>query len=266
MSDSHTVIIRETQAAVRWWESAGLCYQFSDDVTAWLASTPSDTNTHELQTGLSKRPKAAEIVHSSQVKVQKNAPVSGSDRIISWDGEAPRSLEDFRQFWLEAPSLDPIGTRGRVPPRGLAQADLMVLVADPEQHDTERLLSGPQGQLLSGILAAIGIREDQVYIASVLPRHTPMADFPALAKAGLAEILSHHIKLSAPRRVIAFGFNILPLLGLDPPDGPQSLREINLGTASVPARVHEGLDSLLTMPKLKSRFWRRWIEWSATHQ
>jgi DNA polymerase len=28
--------------------------------------------------------------------------------------------------------------------------------------------------------------------------------------------------------------------------------------------VSETLDALMEMPRLKARFWRRWIEWSAT--
>ncbi|MEM9017931.1 MAG: ABC transporter substrate-binding protein, partial [Verrucomicrobiota bacterium] len=63
-----------------------------------------------------------------------------------------------------------------VPPRGSARPDLMVLVIDPEQNDRELLLSGEKGKLLQRMLAAMGMNEDRVYIASALPRHTPMAD------------------------------------------------------------------------------------------
>jgi DNA polymerase len=43
------------------------------------------------------------------------------------------------------------------------------------------------------------------------------------------------------------------------------LREINHNTGKVPVMVSETLDALMDMPRLKARFWRRWMEWSAIH-
>ncbi|MEL7218294.1 MAG: hypothetical protein AAGK01_07675, partial [Pseudomonadota bacterium] len=69
--------------------------------------------------------------------------------------------------------------------------------------------------------------------------------------------------LAAPKRILALGGNILPLIGHDLPKDPQSLREINLVNPPMPLLVSKALDSMMAMPQLKARFWRRWIEWSA---
>ena len=33
-------------------------------------------------------------------------------------------------------------------------------------------------------------------------------------------------------------------------------------TGKLPLMVSEGLESLMTMPHLKKKFWRRWIQWA----
>jgi len=149
-----------------------------------------------------------------------------------------------------------------VPPRGEQGAALMVLVAQPEADDRERLLDGPQGRLLANILAAMGIEESAVYVAAALPAHAPMADLPMLAAGGLDAVTVHHVKLVAPARLIAFGNALGPMLGASP---DQPLREINYTAGKVPVLSSEALDALMDMPRLKGRFWRRWMEWSATN-
>lgn len=242
----------EMEAALQWWQLAGVDCDFAEDATDWLAEVaPPATETAPVAQVQKQAPAAPEPVQEKPQRVDLLGP------------EPPADLDAFRQFWLEAPGLDAIGPRGRVAPRGPAGADLMVLVIDPEERDGERLLDGPQGRLVSRILAAMGMKEEETYIASALPRHTPMADTAALAASGLDSVVLHHIKLAAPKRVIAFGANIPPLLGIGLTKDILSLREINQNSPSTPLLVSEGLDSLMSMPRLKARFWRRWMEWSA---
>jgi len=138
----------------------------------------------------------------------------------------------------------------------------MVLVLDPEEQDRSELLSGPRGKLLSNMLSAMGIAADQTYFASALPRHTPVADTASLAAGGMDDVTLHHVGLVSPQKLLVFGSDILPLLKQDVTKPQAYLREINQNSAKVPLLVSEGLDSLLAMPRLKARFWRRWIEWS----
>ena len=247
-------ILDEMKSALGWWREAGVDCDYADDATAWLAEAPPANNTDHQAAG-------------SNTAVGEEAGTAGPsstlvEQVDLLGDSPPQSLAEFREFWLTAPGLDAIGPRGRVPPRGPANARLMVLVLDPEQRDSDTLLSGPQGQLLKAMLSAKGVPEAEVYFASALPRHTPMADADAAARAGLADVLALHIKLAAPKRVIAFGRNILPLLMHGVTNDETNLREINQNPSPQEPLVSEGLDSLMAMPRLKARFWRRWIEWS----
>ena len=252
-------LARDLAAAMAWWRDAGVDMDFSDDVTAWLNDEePAESAIDDQATREAPRDVDA------SASLQNPAPSPQKIERIDLLGESPPdTLEAFHKFWLEAPGLDAIGPRGRILPRGAANADLMILVVDPEEADRDRLLSGPQGQLLTRMLAAMGLAEDEVYIAAALPRHTPMADTEAIARTGMDSVLAQHIKLAAPKRIVALGANILPLLGHDRAQDIMSLREIHHDTSITPLMVSEGLDSMMSMPRLKARFWRRWMEWSS---
>lgn len=237
-------------AAIDWWRDAGVDLDFADDATDWLAKP--EVAEQAPDTSQTKR---------ASKELQPEKPAENIDLLGS---DPPQNLAAFREWWLTEPTLDTIGPRGRIPPRGEADAKLMLLVIDPEQGDRDKLLSQAQGRLVSRMLAAMQINEDEVYFASALPRHTPMADGTALAQAGFSKVLQHHIKLAAPRRVIAFGANILPLLGHDATQEPAALENINHEGFSVPLMAAEGLDAMMAMPRLKGRFWRRWLEWTGT--
>ena len=242
----------ELDAALQWWQLAGVEHDFADDATAWLAEEAPEP---PVDTRVTRRERPAAEPETPPQPIIERVDLLGSS--------PPADLATFRQWWLEAPGLDAIGPRGRIAARGPADPELMVLVIDPEPGDRETLLSGPQGQLLSRIIAAMGFEEDGVYIASALPRSTPMADTAALAAGGMDAVTLHHVNLVAPQRLLAFGANIPPLLGHELTNGIVHLREINQNSKKIPLLVSEGLDSMMSSPSLKARFWRRWIEWSA---
>ena len=248
----------EIDASLAWWRAAGVDCDFTDDATAWLIdaaeveAVPADQGGHATTA-------SDPLIAGATGEEEKPARGEPVDLL----GDLPPStLAEFHEFWASAPGLDPIGPRGRIPPRGNANPEVMVLVIDPEEADRDQLLSGPQGRLLANMLNAMSLSDDQVYYASALPRHTPMADTTAANQAGLGAVLALHVQLVAPKKLIAFGSNILPLLQHGITKGETSLREINQNSSSHPLMVSEGLDSLMAMPRLKARFWRRWNEWS----
>lgn len=248
MSDRNTNLSDNIAAAFDWWHDAGVDFDFHDEPTDWLA-----------------RPEEQQVVQSAESfpkAVQQPVEPAPAETVDLLGLNPPQDLAAFHAWWMEEPGLDQIGPRGRVAPRGEAGAELMVLVVDPEEGDRDRLLSGTQGKLLFRMFAAMGLDETQVYLASALPRHTPMADGETLSRAGFAKVLLHHVELVRPKKVVAFGTNILPLLQHNAAQDPQSLREINHESANTPLLVAEGLDSMLAMPRLKARFWRRWLEWT----
>ncbi len=232
-------------AALDWWREAGVDATFLDTPRKWLGE-------HK-----GAAPSPAPAARKPEPAPPPPLPQVGGDR-AGW----PQDLAAFQQWWLTEPSLDEGGFAPRVAPAGAVEAELMVLVAMPGEADRERLLSGPSGALLDCFLAAAGLASAQVYRASVLPRHTPLADWQALAAEGMGAVLAHHVAVARPRRLMIFGQNILPLCGHDPAQGAQKLQSFNHEGGRVPALAVASLDRLLGNGQLRARLWKRWLEWT----
>lgn len=183
---SPSPLAADIAAAIDWWREAGVDVEFADEPRAWLADPEAD--------------KPAPVVVKApdeQVPVALELEIGGPRE--AW----PLDLAGFQRWWLAEPSLDEGGLAPRIAPSGEAGADLMILVPMPEESDTERLLSGRQGKLIDGFLAAAGIAPDKAYRASVLPRHTPLADWAQVERQGMGAVLARHVALVRPRRLIA---------------------------------------------------------------
>lgn len=234
-------------AALDWWREAGVDGVFTDEPQAWLADHASE-----------EEPDA----QPTRKSVIQPAPATPEPKIGGPRENWPTDLEAFRRWWLADPSLDEGGLAPRIAPEGPEGADLMVLVAMPEEADREHLLSGTQGQLLDGFLRAAGIAPDRVYRAAVLPRYTPLADWAEIERRGIAPMLAHHVAIARPKRLIAFGRNILPLCGHDPAQAAQKLRSFNHEGGRVPALFPAGLERLHGNWQLRARLWQQWLEWT----
>ncbi len=270
MTRSDPSLAREFAAALAWWRSAGVDCDFADDATAWLTDAAQETQAQpDSADRIGASGAASSTGQQSNPASHRTAPVAvpqptapASPRRNLLGDSPPADLAAFRQWWLESPELDTAGLYPRIAPRGDSGAALMVLVPQPEEHDRDVLLQGPQGRLLANILAAMGLDDSATYIASALPCHTPMADLANLAAGGMDAVLAHHIARAAPQRLLVLGTGLEPMLG---PQGDQPLREINHNGGKTPLMVSETLDAMMDMPRLKARFWKRWMEWSASN-
>lgn len=240
-----SALTSEIAAALDWWREAGVDAVFADTPKAWLADP-------EPEQAPAAKPAPVENAPAAIPQATIGGPRSG------W----PRDLAGFAGWWLGEPTLDSGGLAPRIAPRGAPEAELMVLVAMPEEGDRETLLAGRQGALLDGFLAAAGVDADAVYRAAALARHTALPDWAELGRQGLGAVLRHHIALVRPRRLLVLGQSILPLCGHDPTQGAQNLRSFNHEGGRVPALAEAGLDRLLGNPQLRARLWRRWLDWT----
>ncbi len=241
-------LARDFAAAMDWWNEAGLDCLYNDAPTRWIAPpAPAEAKAPDKLAPIA-RPPAASAGEPAAPPVDRGA----------W----PKDLSAFAEWWMTEPWLDGGRTAGRVPPRGKSGARLMVVVPEPEREDSDQLLCGPQGRLLAAMLGAMGIPREDVYAASVLPRHTPMADWAAVARQGIGDVLAHHIQLVAPERILAFGGNILALFGNDLPNSAAVSRKFNHEGLSVPLLSAMDLAALLARPRAKARLWQMWLEWT----
>ena len=233
-------------AALDWWREAGVDAAFSDEPRGWLADPATPERPAEA-------PARDERAKPAPAPV---AQIGGAQAL--W----PQDLAAFREWWLSEPSLDEGGLTPRIAPSGEPGAALMVLVAMPEESDRDGLLSGAQGRLLDGFLAAAGLKPETVYRAAVLPRHTALPDWDALAQQGMGAVLARHVSLARPARLLILGRNILPLCGHDPAQQAPAVRFFNHEGGRVPALAEVGLERLLANAQSRARLWRRWLDWT----
>jgi DNA polymerase len=257
-------------AALDWWRDAGVDCAFADTPRQWLADRPDPAAVH--QRAATPLPAAfAEAIAAAAA-----APdTSASSEVIRIGGDAasfPQDLAAFDTWWMEEPSLDGGHVEGRVGARGDVDAALMILLSQPEASDAMAgtLLSGPQGALLSAMLAAMGVAQGDVRLAAVLPRHMPQPQWAEMNNNGLGAVIRHHVALARPRRIVAFGGNILPLLGHALPQSPAVLTDVNqkgagstevLESVTVPIMAMPDLGMLLERPRAKAVFWHHWLGW-----
>ncbi len=92
--------------------------------------------------------------------------------------------------------------------RGNAKSPLM-LIDRPAASDEDRTglpFSGQSGELLSKMLNAIGLSEDDVYMTSILPWRPPGGRAPTTEEQAVClPFVERHIELTAPQTVILFG-------------------------------------------------------------
>jgi DNA polymerase len=245
---SPLTLAEQVAAAHDWWREAGVDSDFADAPHNWLEKPPEPVD-EPLPTTVPGK------------QAQPEMPPLGGPA-SSW----PQTLADFASWWLTDNLLETGGTAPRVPPRGVAGAELMVLVPMPEEGDRERLLSGRQGKLVGNMLAAMGIAEDAAYFAAALPRHARHPDWDTLAARDLGKVLIHHVKLAAPKRLLVLGRAMLPLFGHDSAQAGQKPRRIALEGCGVPALVSFGPEALLETPRFRAGLWRGWLDWTGGDQ
>lgn len=247
MSDfSSTSIADALNAAQDWWRDAGVDCDFEDEPRNWLVEPKAEI----AQPAPAIRKSVAEDAPALKIKIGGDAQ--------SW----PTDLTEFDKWWLAEPSLAMGSNIPRPAPRGAANAPLMVLVPQPEAEDREALLSGPQGAMIGNMLRAMGLSRDQVRLASVLPRHTPAADWQAMADVGFGALTLHHLALAAPKRLLVLGRTILPLLGADP-ERAAALTSITAKTTTIEAIAGREPATLLAMAPARRALWHRWLERSS---
>lgn len=236
-------LAEQIAAAQDWWREAGVDAAFADEPRDWLERPPEPS------------PSVASSATSAHAAEPAVPPLGGD--CAAW----PQALADFAAWWVSDEAFETAGTGPRVPPRGVAGAELMVLVPTPEEADAERLLSGPQGRLVGNMLTAMGIAEDAAYLASALPRHARHSDWHALAARGLGKIVIHHVRLVQPKRLLVLGRAMLPLFGHDPAQAGAKPRPIEVQGCGVPALASFGPEALLQTPRFRAGLWRGWLEW-----
>jgi uracil-DNA glycosylase len=201
--------VAEARSALRWWLEAGVDGAIQEEPRNWLKPAP---------------PK------------QPNVPERAEPPNVS-----PPSHETLSQLqdWLATSAHLPLAsaTAKRILPHGPENAALMLLSDSPalEDYTAGQPIGGEAWELTKRMLAAIGIRPEQAYSASLSPIHSPGSRLTESDRGDYAEIARRHIRLVAPKRLLVFG------------DGPS---QALLGKRLIEARGHvqkiEGVRAVAT--------------------
>lgn len=261
-AQSPLVSAAEIAGALDWWRLAGVEVDALDEASGWL-DIETDAPADQGPAAATAKPlPAPQQVQAPPPPRMPGIELEGLAKVPGDPATWPADPAAFRQWWLEEEKFSPAGAFPRVAPRGAAGARLMLVVGQPEESDGETLLSGPLGKVLSGFLRAAGIAEDQIYLASALPRHTLRPDWAEVGTAGYGELLAHHIGLVAPERVIVFGADILALFPHEPAQDSAILRRFNHEGRDISLLPARDLANLARRAGFRARFWQQWLEFS----
>ncbi len=242
------------EGALDWWREAGVDCDFADEASGWLATPEPDDAVAAPPP--SPPPQPREPSPLERALSPAATPVIGGDR-ANW----PHTLEKFREWWMTEASLDDGALDRRIPPRGVAQASLMVLVGQPESDDSDGLLTGAGGKMLAAMLRAMGLQIHETYLASALAAPRAMPDWAALGAAGLGEVARHHVALAAPARVLAVGRAQMALFGIDAARAREPLM-LDCGGKEFPVLAIPDFADLARSAGRRQNFWQRWLDWT----
>ena len=171
--------IAEARSALTWWLEAGVDAAVQEEPRDWLKPAPPRS-----------RPAAEPPLQSNLVQ------------------PSPETLAELRQ-WLASSIRLPLAGPGakRVLPHGPEDAAVMLLSDSPAIEDATagQPIGGDAWELAERMLAAIGIKPDQAYSASLSCFHAPGARMSPSERESCADIAKRHIALAKPKRLLLFG-------------------------------------------------------------
>jgi len=143
---------------------------------------------------------------------------------------------------------------------GDPQADLMIVGEAPgaEEDRQGEPFVGRAGQLLTAMLAAIGLERRHVYIANILKCRPPGNRNPSPAEVACClPFLERQVALVKPRLILSVGaVSAQNLLGTAEPVGRLRGHVHTFGAASVPVIVSYHPAYLLRQPAEKAKAWQ----------
>ena len=189
------------------------------------------------------------------LKAPMEAPAAPAPSPSNVASPSHETLSELRQ-WLASSVQLPLATASakRILPHGPEEAEVMLLSDAPALEDfaSGQPIGGESWQLMGKMLAAIGIKADLAYSASLSCFHSPGARMSDKDRQECAEIARRHIALARPQRLLLLG------------DGPcRALLDQPLAKARGHAHKVEGVRTvatfhprwLLERPADKSRAW-----------
>jgi DNA polymerase len=221
--------IAEARSALAWWLEAGVDVAVQEEPRNWLRPAPA-----RAKTALEPEP-------------------NPQPNVIQPSQETLAELRDWLASSVQLPLAGP-GAK-RVLPHGPELAPVMLLCDSPALEDAAagQPIGGEAWMLTERMLAAIGIKADEAYSASLSCFNTPGARMTSADRQACAEIARRHIALAKPRRLLLLGEGpSQALIGKPLPSARGHVHKIE-GVRTV-ATFHPR--QLVNQPSNKSMAWR----------
>ena len=169
----------EARSALAWWLEAGVDIAVQEEPRDWLRPAPA-------------RPKVA----------PERAP---EPNLVQPTQETLAELRDWLASSVQLPLAGPAAKR--VLPHGPEESPIMLLSDSPALEDAAagQPIGGDAWTLASRMLAAIGMKAEEAYSASISCFLAPGARMSTQDREACAEIARRHIGLAKPKRLILFG-------------------------------------------------------------
>ena len=186
--ENQSIGFAEARSALAWWLDAGVDVAVQEEARDWLRPAP------PRQPAAPEPPPVANVAAVSH-----------------------ETLADLQQ-WLASSAQLPLAsvTAKRILPHGPENAAIMLLSDSPTLDDAAagQPIGGESWVLARKMLAAIGIKEDEAYSASLSCIHAPGARMSEKERADCAEVARNHIRVAKPQRLLLLGDGpCLALLG-----------------------------------------------------
>lgn len=175
--ENHRLSSAEAASALGWWLTAGVDVAVAESPRNWLKPpAPAPPNV--------RQPSALAV------------------------SQALETLHLFRDWLGTAPSL-PLAASGttRVLPQGQESAPVMLVAEMPAREDAAegKPIGGEAWQLMTRMLAAVGISAEEAYTATLSCFHAPGTKMRAEELAECAGITRQHVTLAKPKRLLLLG-------------------------------------------------------------
>jgi len=187
--DLESIGAAEARSALAWWLEAGVDVAVQEQPRDWLKPAP---------------PRAAKPAVSAPEPANIIPP-------------SPETLAELQQWLASSVDLPLAGPAAqRVLPHGPEQAQVMLLSDSPTLQDAGagQPIGGDAWVLATRMLAAIGIKAEDAYSASLSCFSATGARMSDPERAACAEVARRHVRLASARRLILLGDGpCLALLG-----------------------------------------------------
>lgn len=229
-----------------WWREAGLHSATSIDAHGWL-----DAPTAE--------PQAFDVV-ATQPRQRVAEPVSVASIPPAGGPFMPTDLAGFRA-WLAQGDAQPeaLWSGPLFLPSEAVNARLLVITDMPDDEPAGPLmpLAAPATRFMTAMLAAIGLKPEDVAFAPLAMRRAPGGLLDNDIARDLARRMRHYLGLARPRAALILGDKTSRvLLAVQSAPAPSNLPEINHDGGTLPVAALAAPELLMRRPLAKAASWQ----------